>query len=399
MSYGVQSVGMGGLTTFNMQHGFAEALVRGYRSGFLKDTDYHHITQCETLEDVKLNLQETDYDQFLSNDTNLTSAIFEAKALSKLVVEFLYLRAQASEPLGQFLDFITYEYMIENVMLLLRGTLSGRNVNELIEQCHPLGMFKESTMRNIPSFESNPRGYADLYETVLVDTPVGPYFSKYLEQSGGNLAAASEVRNVLEEVQIEILKNSLMKLYLEDFYSFCEKMGGETAEVMCALLRARADRAAINITLNSFGTPLNEPTLRESDRKRLYPSIGELYPAGTELLTRVDDEVKLGQALSSFPAYHSIFDKFMNLSAEEFSIDDEFYRREVRMYELAFESQMHLGVFYAYVKLKEQEIRNLVWITECIVQRRKDKINNFIAVFSSQSEWRADSTRKAGVAH
>ena len=48
--------------------------------------------------------------------------------------------------------------MIENVMLLLRGTLSGRNVNELMQQCHPLGMFKDSTMRNIPSFEATPRG-------------------------------------------------------------------------------------------------------------------------------------------------------------------------------------------------------------------------------------------------
>ena len=45
------------MTTFNMQHGFTEALVRGMRSGFLKDQDYHHLTQCETLEDVKMNLQ------------------------------------------------------------------------------------------------------------------------------------------------------------------------------------------------------------------------------------------------------------------------------------------------------------------------------------------------------
>lgn len=395
----MSDVQLGGMTTFNMQHGFPEALVRGMRSGFLSDQDYHHLTQCENLEDVKMNLAETDYAASLINDAHLTPILMQERATSKLVVDFNYLRAQATEPLGKFMDMITYEYMIENVMLLLRGTVSGRNVNELIAQCHPLGMFKESTMRTIPTFEANARGYADLYEVVLVDTPVGPYFQQYLDLNASRVSVAGDVRNILEEVQIEILKHSLMKLYLEDFYYFCVKLGGETAEIMCPILRARADRNAINITLNSFGTPLNDPTMRETERRNLYPSIGDLYPAGIELLTKVDDDQKLAQALGSYPLYRTIFDKFINLSVDEFSIDDEFYRREVHLCELAFESQMHFGVFYGFLRLKEQEIRNLVWICECILQRKKDQIGNFVPVFSSSSEWRAESTRKGGANH
>lgn len=53
-------------------------------------------------------------------------------------MEFNFLKAQAQEPLSTFLEYITYEYMIENIMMLLKGTLSGRDVNELIEQCHPM---------------------------------------------------------------------------------------------------------------------------------------------------------------------------------------------------------------------------------------------------------------------
>lgn len=41
---------LGGMSTFNMAHGFVEALVRGMRSSFLLDADYHHLTQCENLE-------------------------------------------------------------------------------------------------------------------------------------------------------------------------------------------------------------------------------------------------------------------------------------------------------------------------------------------------------------
>lgn len=379
-------IGLGGQATFNMQHGFVEALVRGFRSGFLTDENYHHLSQCDNLEDLKLNLQESDYGATLANDTVVTPPIIESRALNKMVTEFFYLRAQAVEPLATFMDYITYEYMIENVMLLLRGTLGGRQVNDLIAQCHPLGMFRESTMRNIPSFEASPRGYAELYETVLVDTPVGVYFQRYLDEQSTSITAAADVRNVLEEVQIEILKNSLMKLYLEDFYAFCESLGGETAEMMCGLLKARADRNAINITLNSFGTPLNEPAMRETHRKALYPSVGDLYPEGTDLLSKVDDEPKLVQALSFYPVYRGMFEKLSAASTEEASVDDEFFKYETKLYELAFESQMHFGVFYAYVKLKEQEIRNLVWISECILQRRKDQINKYIPIFSSEKK-------------
>lgn len=42
----------GGIATFNIHYGFEEALIRGYRSGFLTESDYHRMVQCETLEGV-----------------------------------------------------------------------------------------------------------------------------------------------------------------------------------------------------------------------------------------------------------------------------------------------------------------------------------------------------------
>jgi len=378
------------MTDFNIHHGFCEALVRGMRSSFLSDADYHHLTQCENLDDIKLNLNESDYSASVADTGSLTPSGFQSVAVQKVVSEFKYLRSQAVEPLTTFLDFITYEYMIENIMLLLKGALSGRNINELLEQCHPLGMFKESTMRSIPSFEPNARGFADLYQTVLVDTPVGPYFALFLQESSEK--GGGEVRNVIEEVEIEIIKSSLIKYWIEDFFQYCDKLGGDTAQIMGELLKVRADTNAINITLNSFGTSLNEPAMRISDRKRLYPSVGHLYPAGTSMLADVSNEEELGRVLELFPQYSGIWN--IHSGGNDKSIDDAFYERDVQMLELAFEGQMHFGVFYAYVKLKEQEIRNLVWITECVLQQQKDEIEKFVPVFSFHAPWRASGAKK-----
>lgn len=379
----------GNMATFNILHGFPEALVRGMRSSFLADSDYHHLTQCENLDDFRLNLSETDYSEGIQDNSALTPTSLQSAAVEKVVTEFQYLRSQAIEPLSTFLDFITYEYMIENVMLLLKGSLSGRDINELMAQCHPLGMFKESTMRSIPTFESNAKGYSDLYQTVLVDTPVGPYFSQFLQESSDRFG---DSRNVLEEVEIEIIKSSLIKYWIEDFAQFVDKLGGETQQIMGDLLKVRADTNAINITLNSFGTPLNEPAMRASDRKRLYPAVGHLYPAGTSMLADVADEDELGRVLELFPQYSAIWNIHAGGSGDK-SIDDAFYERDVQQLELAFEGQMHFATFYAYVKLKEQEIRNLVWISECILQQQKDEINKFVPVFSMNAPWRAKKAR------
>ena len=155
---------------------------------------------------------------------------------------------------------------------------------------------------------------------------------------------------------------------------------------MIDLIKSRADAATINITLNSFGTSLNDPSRRSTERRVLCPAMGYLYPEGTEKLALVGEESELAVILRTYPVYRNIFDSHQR---GDKTIDDAFYEREVELNELAFEGQGNFCVFYSWVRLKEQEIRNLVWICECIIQRQKDRMaDHFVPIFSRDSAFR-----------
>ena len=67
-----------------------------------------------------------------------------------------------------FLSFSkTSSYMIDNIILLITGSLHQRPISELVTKCHPLGSFEQMEAINVASTP------AELYNAVLIDTPLG----------------------------------------------------------------------------------------------------------------------------------------------------------------------------------------------------------------------------------
>jgi hypothetical protein len=110
---------------YNIDDGFLDSLVRGYRSAFLSTEDYSNLAQSQTVEDIRMHLQTTDYGNFLESEgaNAVRISALHTAATDKMVREFNYLRCHAVYPLSQFLDYITHGFMIDNVALILTGTL------------------------------------------------------------------------------------------------------------------------------------------------------------------------------------------------------------------------------------------------------------------------------------
>ena len=356
---------MADLVFFNAADGYSEALLRGFRKGILSEKEYGQLRNTTNLKDFKAVLLDTDYSDYIKeyNETDISSLKMLLK--KKLADEIDTVQSVAGRDLNKFIEMIRHKYMIDNVINIIEGIKNKTDKNVIESRNEPLGYLKEISGLLKLDFKK----IDDLYEDVLIDTEVGVYFSKFLEEvlASSDNKNVTVINNYLQALKPEEIKNYLKKIWLEYFYQFCKTLNPTTSEIMEDLLKYEADCQAIQIVYNSLAY-----NIQEKERKKVIPYFGYLYPETTNQLIKTNSIEQLRQILTPFPEYYDLVKDVPDpKKTDEFALqtglktlDDFMFKESIKRYSIAFEQQFHFACFYAYIKIKEQEIKNIVLLAK-----------------------------------
>ena len=131
-----------------------------------------------------------------------------------------------------------------------------------------------------------------MYQSVLVDLPVGVYFRKFLNEVTAGAASDEHVEintkfisEAMQDYSLQQIQLRVKKIWLHEFYDFCTKnLNGVSATMMDDLLKFESDLMTIQIIENSRSYSGLVDARGDSERKKYISKVGYLYPDRSEAL-------------------------------------------------------------------------------------------------------------------
>lgn len=113
---------------------------------------------------------------------------------------------------------------------------------------------------------------------------------------------------------------------------------------------------------------------------RMFPSCGYLPRVALHGMATAPDTERIREICNAFETYGKMFDNIERDVDGMITLEDRFLMYEAKKNVQSYMQQFHFGVFYSFIRLKQLECRNIVWISECISQRQTERINAFIPI-------------------
>lgn len=327
----------------SMKYSYITSKIHGQILKILKDPDYNALQQCDTLEDVLVKLSSTPYNKYLNERAFLSNKEFKLQLNKSIVKEIDQIYKTADKHLRHILDYFINSYKVQNFIFLLSSKESDPCLEKSFHKIEEIGNFNELATLKFAS-DMN-----EVYKFCVETTFLKKYYLKV------------KIEPEIRDNDFQRIQSLFYKFLLEEYYEDC-------SEYMKEILKCEGDRKIIEIVLNS----LESVDLVGKKRERLFPNVCTFDLGMKNKLgacSSLDD-------LRGILAGHSRLRKIVGIEDDE--IINALQNIEMDVYWHAFKIYNDISCVYAYFRIKEQEIKNILWTVECISLKKKDFIKNII---------------------
>ena len=323
-----------------VSHGNLVSIIHCRQKLMFTKKDFSTLLDSESIEDICVKLQKQ-YPEVLEMK-RFTRCELKRKLDESLLKEIVQ---GMREPSAQEqISFFIESYKIQNFFFLLSSKEYDSDLESSFQKIEPLGYFNElDTLKFCVDMD-------EVYLYCVKNT----FLSNYCEPE---MFAKSLGDNDFSVLSTEVRKRHI------------EKYAKTTKTSFLKLLKLEGDKHNLDIVLSTLETDVDR-----HQKLRWMTNVTSFPQPVCEALARVTEAEELQMALGRVRGYRTLYQEL-----RDSDLETAFLRREIDAYLSAFEIFNDVTSLYAYLKLKEQEIRNILWVAECVVSGKRDILDEMLA--------------------
>lgn len=322
-----------------VEHGNLVTTVHCRQKVMFTKRDFSTLLDSEGIEDICVKLQHH-YPEVVEMK-KFTRGELRRKLNETLLRE---IKQSLREPsAAEQINFFVESYKIQNFFFLLSCKEYDAELEHSFEKIEALGYFNElDTLKFCASME-------EVYLYCIKNTFLANYCSQSMFkkdfQENDFSAASTEVRKRHIERYARSARGQFLKL-----------------------LRLEGDKHNLDIVLSTLNSEIS------SQKKLCWMTfVTNFTHSEYRSLAETADIGELQSILGKTRTYRTFCDEL-----KDKDMSSVFLRREVDAYMSTFDTFNDITSLYAYLKLKEQEIKNILCVAECVIQGRRNILDELM---------------------